>query len=59
MLCRVQGGRQFWSDFEILDGDEHARIWALLNVDRAWYDTYQGKTDRQIPLVRLPETRPA
>jgi deazaflavin-dependent oxidoreductase (nitroreductase family) len=59
VLCRVQGGGQFWSDFEILDGDEFDRIWALLNADRAWYDTYQAKTDRRIPLVRLPETRPA
>jgi deazaflavin-dependent oxidoreductase (nitroreductase family) len=59
VLCRVQGGREFWSEPEILDGDEYARIWGLLTTDRAWYETYQGKTDRRIPLVRLPETRPA
>lgn len=58
VLVRVQGGT-YWSEHEILEGDEHARIWKLLNEDRAWYDNYQGKTDRQIPLVRLPETRAA
>ena len=59
VLCRVQGGKQYWSDAEILDGDEYDRIWELLNADRAWYDNYQAKTDRQIPLVRLTESRPA
>jgi deazaflavin-dependent oxidoreductase (nitroreductase family) len=56
--CRVQGG-QFWSTPEILDGDEYQQIWDLLTEDRAWYNTYQGETERRIPLVRLPETRPA
>jgi deazaflavin-dependent oxidoreductase (nitroreductase family) len=56
--CRVQD-RQFWSEPEILDGAEYDRIWTLLVADRAWYANYQQKTDRRIPLVRLPETRPA
>jgi deazaflavin-dependent oxidoreductase (nitroreductase family) len=56
--CRVQHGT-FWSVPEILEGDEHARIWALLTADRAWYDGYQAKTERTIPLVRFPETRSA
>ena len=56
--CRVQGGREFWSEHEILEGDEYDRIWGLLVADRAWYNTYQSKTERRIPLVRLPETRP-
>lgn len=55
---RVQGG-SFWSVPEILDGDEHARIWQLLTEDRDWYRNYQAKTERRIPLVRLPETEPA
>lgn len=59
VLVRVQGNKQFWSDHEILDGDEYDRVWDLLVADRAWYDNYQSKTDRRIPLVRLPETRPA
>jgi deazaflavin-dependent oxidoreductase (nitroreductase family) len=58
VLCRVPGQR-YWSEPEILDGDEYQRIWALLVADRAWYTNYQAKTDRRIPLVRLPETRPA
>ena len=59
VLCRVQGGKQYWSEAEILEGDEYDRIWKLLNADRAWYDNYQAKTERQIPLVRLTESRPA
>lgn len=55
--CRVQHG-EFWSVPEILEGDEHTRIWGLLTDDRAWYDNYQAKTERTIPLVRFPETRP-
>jgi len=57
ILCRVQG-KQFWSNPEILDGDEYDRIWNLFVQDRAWYTDYQAKTDRRIPLVRIPETRP-
>jgi len=55
--CRVQHG-EFWSVPEVLEGDERARIWTLLTEDRAWYNNYQAKTERAIPLVRLPETRP-
>ncbi len=58
VLVRVPGAR-FWSEPEILDGAEYERIWALLLADRAWYGDYQAATDRRIPLVRLPETRPA
>jgi len=58
VYCRVQGG-QYWSEPVILAGDEYDRTWALLVADRAWYENYQSKTDRSIPLVALPETRPA
>jgi deazaflavin-dependent oxidoreductase (nitroreductase family) len=58
VLCRVQSGA-FWSRPEILDGDDYDRTWAGLVADRAWYTDYQAKTERRIPLVRLPETRPA
>jgi deazaflavin-dependent oxidoreductase (nitroreductase family) len=58
VLCVVQHGR-FWSVPEIPEGEEYTELWRQLNADRAWYDTYQGKTQRRIPLVRLPETRPA
>jgi deazaflavin-dependent oxidoreductase (nitroreductase family) len=58
VLVRVPG-RRFWSEPEILDGAEYDRVWSLLLADRAWYADYQANTDRRIPLVRLPETRPA
>ena len=58
VLCRVQG-RQFWSAHEILDGDDYRQVWDQLTADRAWYTDYQAKTERRIPLIRLPETRPA
>ncbi len=58
VLVRVQGG-QFWSVPDILEqGEERDRLWALLLEDRAWYADYQTRTERTIPLVRLPETRP-
>jgi hypothetical protein len=44
---------------EILHGDDYTTTWQLLTEDRAWYNDYQARTDRRIPLVRLPETRPA
>jgi deazaflavin-dependent oxidoreductase (nitroreductase family) len=49
---------QYMSVPDILEGDDYDRIWALLSADRAWYNDYQAKTERRIPLVRLPETRP-
>jgi deazaflavin-dependent oxidoreductase (nitroreductase family) len=58
VLCRVQT-KQFWSAPDILDGDEYLRIWDLLTRDREFFTEYQAKIARRIPLVRLPETRPA
>lgn len=58
VLIKTQEG-SFWSVPEILDGDDYDRNWEQLNADRAWYQNYQKKTDRRIPLVRLAETRPA
>jgi len=54
---RVQGGL-FWADAQILDGDEYTATWAGLTADRPYYDDYQTRTDRRIPLVRLVELRP-
>ena len=55
--CRVLG-YEYWSVPDLLDGgSEHQRLWDLLVADRAWYADYQARTDRTIPLVRLPETR--
>ena len=59
IFVKVQNGA-FWSVPDILDeGPEHDRIWELLCEDRAWYRDYQTRCNRTIPLVRLPETRPA
>ncbi len=55
LRVRVQTG-EFLSDAEILAGDDRTRTWDGLVADRAWYTTYQEKTDRQIPLIRFPET---
>jgi deazaflavin-dependent oxidoreductase (nitroreductase family) len=55
---RVQGSA-FWAEPEILEGDDYQQTWAGLTADRAYYNDYQSRTDRQIPLVRLVELRPA
>jgi deazaflavin-dependent oxidoreductase (nitroreductase family) len=54
--CQVQAG-SFWSDVELLEGDDYESAWQGLTDDRAWYNDYQAKTDRQIHLIRLPETQ--
>lgn len=43
------------SDAEVLDGDDYASTWAALTADRPFYNKYQAKTARRIPLIRLPE----
>jgi len=59
VLVRVQGGL-FWSEQQILDGDDYDATWAGLVADRPWYDDYVAKAGgRRIPLVRLAESRPA
>ena len=58
VFVRTQQGA-YWSTHEILDGEDYARVWSGLTADREWYLDYQARTERRIPLVRLPETRPA
>jgi deazaflavin-dependent oxidoreductase (nitroreductase family) len=58
VLVRVQHG-SFWADAQVLDGEDYERTWAGLTADRAYYNDYQTRTDRRIPLVRLVELRPA
>jgi deazaflavin-dependent oxidoreductase (nitroreductase family) len=59
VLVRVQGGL-FRSDPQILDGDDYDRTWAGIVADRPWYADYVTTSGgRRIPLVRLPESRPA
>jgi deazaflavin-dependent oxidoreductase (nitroreductase family) len=58
VLVKVQDGA-FWAEAQILEGEEYDRIWSQLVADRPYYDDYQSRTDRRIPLVRLVERRPA
>jgi deazaflavin-dependent oxidoreductase (nitroreductase family) len=58
VLVRVQSGT-FWAEAEILEGDDYDRTWAGITADRPWYNDYQSRTERRIPLVRLIERRPA
>jgi deazaflavin-dependent oxidoreductase (nitroreductase family) len=55
LLVRVQGAT-FWSTAEILEDDDYTKTWAGLTADRDYYNNYQTRTERRIPLVRLPET---
>ena len=58
VLVRRQGSL-YWSKPEILDGDEYAAVWAGLTADRPYYNDYQSRTERRLPLVRLSASRPA
>ena len=56
---RVRDKRElFWARADVLRGEERERIWAALIVDRPFYARYQDRTEREIPLVRIVETRP-
>lgn len=50
--------RRFHAEAEILEGGDREDIWKLLVLDRPFYLDYQARTEREIPLVRLIETRP-
>jgi deazaflavin-dependent oxidoreductase (nitroreductase family) len=52
------GGDRFEALAEILDGEEYTEVWAALTSDRPYYDDYQAKTSRRIPLVRLVPAGP-
>ncbi len=58
VLVRVREGA-YWASPVSLAGDEYDRVWGDLTADRPFYLKYQTRTDRQIPLVRLVEMRPA
>ncbi|MFE3192538.1 nitroreductase/quinone reductase family protein [Nocardia sp. NPDC059240] len=40
---------------EIIEEPEYERLWAALTTDRPFYQEYQSRTERRIPLVRLRE----
>ena len=49
----------YWSDPQILEGDERQRIWSTMTEDRSYYRDYQELTERQLPLIRLAKKRGA
>ena len=53
VYVKHQGG-EFWTEPEVLDGDDYSSTWDALTADRDYYNKYQTRTDRKIPLVRLP-----
>ncbi len=46
---------EYISTPEILEGEERDSLWEQLCEDRAWYNDYQSRTQRVIPLIRFPE----
>ena len=50
---------QYWTEAEVLQGEERARIWEALIRDRPYYSDYQKLTERELPLIRLAKKRPA
>ena len=50
---------EFWAAPKTLEGADRARVWAELTVDRPFYLDYQSRTERELPLVKLVEVRPA
>lgn len=49
----------YWAEARILDGDEYTKTWGALTGDRPFYNDYQAKTERRIPLIRLVKKRTA
>lgn len=47
------GGDKFTAVARDADSDERPKLWALMKEVWADYDTYQEKTDREIPVVVL------
>lgn len=46
---------EYVSTPEILEGLERDLLWNQLCEDRAWYNDYQERTERVIPLIRFSE----
>jgi len=55
---RVQHREPFWAEAQVLEGDDYLATWAALTADRPYYNDYQSRTERRIPLVRLVEGEP-
>jgi deazaflavin-dependent oxidoreductase (nitroreductase family) len=55
---RTQRRPPHWAEAQILDGDDYDAMWAALTADRPYYNDYQSRTERRLPLVRLVEAEP-
>jgi deazaflavin-dependent oxidoreductase (nitroreductase family) len=51
-------GRVFWAHATVIEGDDRPAVWDAVVADAPWYATYQTRTTRTIPLIRLRETGP-
>lgn len=43
-----------WVEAQVLEGAEYTKTWDALVKDRAYYIEYQARTERRIPLIRIP-----
>ena len=48
----------FWAKAETVEGEDYKKLWTEMIEKGPWYEGYQEKTDRKIPLVRLSYARP-
>jgi deazaflavin-dependent oxidoreductase (nitroreductase family) len=58
VLIREQG-RLYWAQAQDLQGDDYQATWDALTADRAYYNDYQSRTERRLPLVRFVFLRDA
>ena len=50
----VRNGADFYeAEAMILDGDDRSRTWAMMVEAMPFFDGYEKKTDRVIPVIRL------
>ena len=49
----------YWAQAQILEGEAYSNIWSQMVEDRPYYEDYQSRTDRKLPLIRLIKNRPA
>lgn len=55
---RTQRRPAHWAEAQVLEGEEYTRVWEALTADRPYYNDYQSRTDRALPLVRFVEAEP-
>ena len=55
ILVRIRSDR-YHARAEVLDGEDYAKNWAAMVVDRPFYQDYQDECERRIPMIRLVKT---